>query len=267
MKDVWDSVDRFMDEHHIFGSSTPMGEIEDMLLEMEADEEECLRKVLQMQGMSYEDELSKAVNEQERIRGLARKNGLQRFEMPYIWADLIPLCVEEPTAERVQILLWLMSGAPLDDTKLGDSKRVSVWLDYMETWDYIKDFNTKLTEFEGILDELESASVTYGNGRYDYEKVFNLLCDKGYVEENTNKEILNGNLQDIENSTASLPFIEPIKPLVYCQAFVKYQKKICESDGFIPEIKNLFSSTEYNIKKTTAKISDNTRFIASCFPI
>lgn len=253
MKDVWNSVDRFMDEHHVFGSSTPMGEIEDMLLEMETDEEIYLRKVLKMQGTSFEDELSKAVNEQDRISGLARKNGLQRFEMPYIWADLIPLCEEEPTAERVQILLWLMSGAPLDNTEISDSKRVSVWLDYMETWDYIKDFNAKITELASILNKLESASITYGNGRSDYEKVFNLLCNKGYVENNTDKEILKRNLQDIEISTASIPFMEPIKPLVYYQAFVKYQKKICENDGFIPEIKNLFSSTEYNIAENNGK--------------
>ncbi|MCM1166601.1 MAG: hypothetical protein NC299_04060 [Lachnospiraceae bacterium] len=274
MKSIFEKVDKILDAHDDEN-------LDDLMAELESAEP-TLGERLEAIGYTRGEALAAARSETAKRADLAKKVGINNLSLPYAWIELVDLCGEknEPSRDKLELALWLMANGKLTETTgLSDDEMISDWLCKTEK---VKEYTEYLTEFTRAGDELvdiilllEKSKIKY-NGKpnpADGSRVFNLLCDEGFADECKNKEILRGNLETLGAFIAEIPELEPIKPLIYFQAYVRYNKKLFNKPDFAINPKKILDYHEYKIDADNGKnYKQNALYCAlyselkNCFP-
>lgn len=282
MKSIWHEVNRLSEK---YAAESEFGDVslDDFVLDNLA-EESSLDTLLLDCGLTYKQALSKMNKDAEYYKELAKRCGLteDKFQAPFVWAEIVGLCKSEMTAERLEMLIWLMSGGRLcekPDEELDENFYVWRWLGVRKrTSDFSEFFNgitSKLPEFATVLSEIERIKKTppcTGN-EAECERVFVMLCDNGFIDNNADLEIFRNNLIALSELISAHRFLEKLKPLVFFQAYVKHTKKLFFKSDYIPNVKKLFERKEYAIGhdngknyKQFAEYCDLYVRMKSCFP-
>lgn len=230
---------------------------------IENNEEPTLEEELSRLGMSFDEAMEAALKDINEHRQLAIKLGVYHSEKPLIWYDLVMQCGVSVTHERLELLVWMLSGKEFTtEEKLCDYEEkaglVGRWIYCSKVAKELKEQiairKQKNNEFSVILDRAKSEkqreSVVYGE---EHLRVFHMLCANGYVEDCSDKSILQNNLSCVESCIMAAPWLKPIAPLVYFQVYVCKRKKLLEKIDYIPVIKNLFKPVEYKIDNDNGK--------------
>lgn len=258
MRSIWSKIDRLLSEK---------GELtEDELIDEIENSGDDIDEHLAEQGLTRGEALIFAKEVEKTVRDYARAEGLNRLETPYIWIDLICLCNGENgvTDERVKIILWLLAGGRFDVKKKPDddiltqeeieNTIISVGLCYKKMCDYFDNIRALRPKYADILIALDNSNSETGNENPEFEEVFKMLRENGYTVGLKDENILMDNLVAVSAQISAMPFLNPIKPLVYFAVFVKYKKKMQQKSDFIPDIKKaLTQQTIYDIYNDNGK--------------
>ncbi|MGN0684121.1 MAG: hypothetical protein ACI4JY_10640 [Oscillospiraceae bacterium] len=282
MKSIWHDVNRLSEKYATESEFSDVS-LDDFVLDT-LSEESSLDTLLLDCGLTYEQALSKMIEDAEYYKELAKRCGLteDKFQAPFVWAEIVGLCKDEMTAERLEMLIWLMSGGRLcekQDEELDENFYVWRWLGVrkrvLEFSEFFNGIAAKLPEFASVLSEIERIKKTPSctGDEAECEHVFAMLCDNSFVYDNADLEILRNNLIALSELISAHKFLEKLKPLVFFQAYVKHTKKLFFKSDFIPNLKKLFERKEYSIGhdngknyKQFAEYCDLYVRMKSCFP-
>lgn len=227
--------------------------------------EPTLDEVLLERGLTFEKAMDLAEKDVFEHLKLAKNIGISHLEKPMIWCEIIKLCKDNLTDEKLDLLVWLMNGGEFvkrEELADIDEKKgfVGRWLYCDEQCklmsEQISERKQKNKEFDDILRQIKHKSTTKPNKcSNDYEKVGNMLFEEGYVSKETGAILMN-NLCCIEACIAENPCLNAIKPLVYYQAYVSKRKKLMEKADYTPCFKNLFNPVQYKIHNDNGKNFD-----------
>ena len=258
MKSIWSKIDKLINDKGNLSEDELIDEIE--------NGGDDIDERLAEQGLTRGEALTFAKDAEKTVRDYAHAEGLNRLETPYIWVDLICLCNGKNgvTAERVKIILWLLAGGRFvvkekpDDGMLTqeeiENTIISVGLCYKNMCDYFDNIRALLPKYADILIALDNSKSESGNENPEFEEVLNLLTKNKYAADFKDKNILRDNLAAVSKQISAMPFLNPIKPLVYYTVFVKYQKKTQQKSGFTPDIKKVLTrQTIYDIYNDNGK--------------
>lgn len=239
-----------MPESHEFHE---FDELDEVASEYFPNLEECLAA----RGLTREQALENALQNLSEYRTLAKKCGLIYWNKPYIWTDLISLCRQEITPVRLKLLIWLCVDSRLIKPD-SDDELISEWLSCTEKSAKLIEFLTERREKNAQFHEIIKLSQTAkqcGMNSSDerHLRVFNALCEMGYADGCSDRNILLNNLACVSGMIAEFPFLEPIAPLVYYQVCVQNSRKLLEKPDYLPTLKNLFRYQEYNITQDNGK--------------
>lgn len=265
MESIFKTVDRLLKKH-------PEGDIDDLMVELE-ENEPTLDERLEQIGFTRTKAIAAARAEIVRHADSAKQFGVVNIDYPYVWAELSEKC-EEMTDNKLEVILWLIAGGKLiDHESLSDDEVISSWLHttqrVKEYKNFLDDYVKTVNDFLNLRTRLEKSKLLHPERKAstaDSERVLKLLCNDGYIEEYKEKTILRDNLELISGIIAELSFLEPIKPLIYFQIYVRYKKKLLNDPNFVPNRKKILDERKYDFTKDNGKTSSNTLLIALCIP-
>jgi len=225
-----------------------------------------LEERLAARVLTREQALELALQNLSEYPTLAKKCGLIYWNKPYIWTDLISLCRQEISPVRLKLLIWLCVDGRL--IKPGsDDELISGWITCTKRSAKLTEFLTerrkKNAQFHEIM-KLSQTAKQCGMSSSDerHLRVFNALCEMGYADGCSDRNILLNNLACIGGMITEFPFLEPIAPLVYYQVCVQNSRKLLEKPDCLPTLKNLFRYQEYNITHDNGK--NNEQYLDYC---
>lgn len=210
-------------------------------------------EMLSGRGLTREEALKKANEDEEQFRKLLEACGISATKMPLVWAKLIAFCVERLTEERLALLLRLISGYdPMElFGEMEEDDIIARWISRTDhLYSYIGELKMRKLNTDKWLTVLFQAEKSRNKTEEikddnRFSRVFNMLCQKGYAGAVKEPEILRENLRNIAGLIEGNPYLKPVEPLVFFQAFLRQRKKMLEKEDHIPNIRNIFNRSEY----------------------
>lgn len=203
-------------------------------------------------GLKREDALEMADADEKKFRQLLEVCGITETRQAPMWARLVPHCAERLTEERLSLLLRLISGYDPAERpeELEDDDIILRWISKTDQlYSYIAELKTRkknTKRWRAIAEQAEkSRGKTCNIGDERFAGVFNMLCKEGYAEDLKDPDILRENLRNVAGLIKENPFLDPVEPLVYFQAFLRHKKKMLSNEVFTPNIGKLFGYFSY----------------------
>lgn len=250
MESIFKTVDKLIKEY-------PEGDLDDLMIELEQNNptlDECLEQF----GYTRDEALAAAHAAVVHHADHAKEFGIEILEYPYLWAELSEKC-KEMSDKKLELILWLMAGGRLTERNdLTDDEVIADWLHVTRRAEEIKRhldrFIKTAVDFSDITVKLTRSKIKEPpkNTKAEAECILKLLMDKGYAE-NFIKDILSDNIITVSGIISGLPFLEPIKPLIYFQIYAKHRKKMFGTKDFLPNIKKIFTERQYDLTKDNGK--------------
>lgn len=260
MKSIWHKINKLCEEYDKVSSDV---ELDDYVLDSLANEP-SLEQQLSECNLSFEQAAARMKEDEQYYKDQASKCGLKaaQFKTPYAWAELISLCEEGATPERVELLIWLLSGGRLSETpdpELDENYYVKRWLcisrNNSEITDYFKKMIVANSDYNCIKVKLSSLFQIplEKPDEAECDRVFKTLYDNGFVPSNANPEALRDNLIVVSESINTYFFLKKVKPMVYYQVYIKHTKKMTQDIGYFPNFEKLFEYTNYQLESDNGK--------------
>ncbi len=210
-------------------------------------------EMLSGRGLTREEALKKANEDEEQFRKLLEICVISETRLPLVWIKLIAFCEEHLTEERLALLLRFISGYDPAEIfgEMEEDDIIRRWISRTEyLYGYIGELKMRKKNTDKwlfVLFQSEKSRNKIEEIRDDnrFSRVFNMLCQKGYADDIKEPEILRENLRNIAGLIEGNPFLKPVEPLVYFQAFLRQRKKMLEKEDYIPNIRNIFSCKKY----------------------
>ena len=76
------------------------------------------RELMSECALTFNELASVVKNDIARYKALAEKCRITKFQRPLIWSEIIPLCHDEMTVNRIEMLVWLMAGGSFETREI-----------------------------------------------------------------------------------------------------------------------------------------------------
>lgn len=187
---------------------------------------------------------------------ISKQCGITTFQQPLIWNEIISLCKQSITPERIELLVWLMAGGDFDviDRDFLPDKWIYTTQKYTEILEWLDQRKKNNTKFSEILHRFSSEKINIGISDNQYMKISKMLCENGYAKSCTDQDTLCQNLCVIGGTISGTPYLKPIAPLVLFKTYVKYKNRIMNTWEFSPDMRKVLIRTEYKLSGENDKI-------------
>lgn len=198
-------------------------------------------------ALTFDKLASAAQNDIAQYKALAEECGITEFRRPLIWSEIIPLCHDEITLHRIELLVWLMSGGSFEtrDKELVAEQWIYTTQTSAEIFNWLQERKRKKHEFSDIMHELHLGKKKSEKKGESYLKIYRMLCLNYPYESNADREILRDNLSYISDFISEHCYLKPIEPLIFFKVLVRHRKRMMNHAGFLPDIIKALERTEY----------------------
>lgn len=198
-------------------------------------------------ALTFDELASAAQNDIARYKALAEKCGIKEFRRPLIWSEIIPLCHDQMTSDRIEMLVWLMAGGSFEthDIKLVTNQWIFTSQKTNEIISWFQEAKQKSHTFNIIMRKLHSGEKKSDKKDESYLKIYRMLCLNYPDESSSDRKILLDNLSCVSNFISEHCYLKPIEPLVFFKVLVKHRKRMVNHTGFFPDIMKALERTEY----------------------
>lgn len=198
-------------------------------------------------ALTYDELAAITQNDIDRYKAIAEKCGITEFRRPLIWSEIIPLCHDKMTLNRIGLLVWLMTGGSFEtsDMELVINQWIFSTQRETEIINWLQEVKHKNQTFSDILRKLHSGEMESDKKDESYLKIYRMICLNYLDVSNTDRKILLDNLSCVCDFISEHCYLKPIEPLVYFKVLVKHRKRMMNNTGFFPDIKRALERTEY----------------------
>ena len=208
----------------------------------------CTAKELMSEcALTFDKLASVAQNDIAGYKALAENCGVTKFQRPLIWSEIIPLCHNTMTPDRIELLVWLMAGGSFQtrDMELVTNQWIYTTQKTTKIINWLHEVKQKSHTFSDIMRKLHSGEKELDKKDESYLKIYRMLCLNYPDESNAERKILLDNLSCVSNFISEHCYLKPIEPLVFFKVLVRHRKRMVNHTGFFPNIMKVLERTEY----------------------
>ena len=127
-------------------------------------------------ALTYDELAAITQNDIDRYKAIAEKCGITEFRRPLIWSEIIPMCHDKMTLNRIGLLVWLMTGGSFEtsDMELVINQWIFSTQRETEIINWLQEVKYKNQTFSDIMRKLHTGEMESDKMDESYLKIYRI---------------------------------------------------------------------------------------------